>query len=126
MTAALQERQIVSNEWESLIRDQELDLSPYEAFYRDLHQHPELSLQEYQTAAKVATFLHNLDPAIKIKTAVGGNGLFGIFVNGAGKTLLLRADMDALPVAEKTGLDYASAEEATDSNGKRVSVMHGK
>lgn len=113
-------------EWEDHIRNYGLDLSPYEAFYRDLHQHPELSRQEHRTAAKIAKFLQSLHPDLEIRTKIGGNGLFGVFKNGAGNTLLLRADMDALPLAEKTGLDYASKEECSDSDGKKVSVMHGK
>ncbi len=77
-----------------------------EDLYRDLHQHPELSHQEHRTAAAVADRLRQA--GLAVTTDVGGTGVVGILRNGDGPTVLLRADMDALPVREDTGLPYAS------------------
>ena len=77
-----------------------------EELYRDLHQHPELSHQEHRTAAAVADRLQQT--GFEVTTGVGGTGVVGILRNGEGATVLLRADMDALPVLEDTGLPYAS------------------
>lgn len=93
-----------------------------EAFYRDLHSHPELSLQEHRTAEKAAGHLGQA--GFEVTTGVGGTGVVGLLHNGAGPTVMLRADMDALPVKEATGLPYASVEVGTDSEGNQVPVMH--
>lgn len=77
-----------------------------EDFYRDLHAHPELSHQEHRTASEVAKRLDG--SGFEVHTGVGGTGVVGVLANGAGPTVLLRADMDALPVEETTGLPYAS------------------
>jgi hippurate hydrolase len=77
--------------------------------YRDLHSHPELSSQEHRTAGIVATWLRELGH--EVVEGVGGTGVVGILRNGPGPTVLLRADMDALPVTEATGLPYASTVE---------------
>jgi hippurate hydrolase len=77
-----------------------------EDVYRDLHQHPELSFQEHRTATVVADRLATA--GFELTTGVGGTGVVGVLRNGAGPTVLLRADMDALPVREDTGLPYAS------------------
>ncbi len=77
-----------------------------EAMYRDLHQNPELSLQEFRTAGKMAEVLKTL--GFEVITGVGGNGVVGVFKNGSGPVVMLRTDMDALPVLEKTDLSYAS------------------
>ncbi|MFD9098622.1 amidohydrolase [Streptomyces collinus] len=84
-----------------------LPVSDLEDFYRDLHRHPELSLREHRTAGKLAGRLR----AAGFETAegVGGTGVAGVLRHGDGPTVLLRADMDALPVREETGLPYASA-----------------
>ncbi|WP_317444468.1 amidohydrolase [Streptomyces collinus] len=84
-----------------------LPVPDLEDFYRDLHRHPELSLSEHRTAGKLAGRLQ----AAGFETAegVGGTGVAGVLRNGDGPTVLLRADMDALPVREETGLPYASA-----------------
>lgn len=74
--------------------------------YRDLHRHPELSSQEHRTAGIVAGWLRDL--GLEVLEGVGGTGVVGILRNGPGPTIALRADMDALPVAEETGLPYAS------------------
>ncbi len=93
-----------------------------EDFYRHLHQHPELSHQEHQTAAAVAERLRGA--GCEVHEGLGGTGVVGILRNGDGPTVLLRADMDALPVLEATGLPYASAARATDPEGDEVPVAH--
>ena len=93
-----------------------------EGFYRDLHRHPELSHQEQRTAGLVADRLRR--GGYEVHEGVGGTGVVGVLQNGAGPTVLLRADMDALPVREATGLPYASTETATDADGHQVPVMH--
>jgi hippurate hydrolase len=77
-----------------------------DSLYRDLHQHPELSQREEKTAAKMAERLRKL--GFEVITGVGGTGVVGVLRNGQGPTVLLRTDMDALPVEDKTGLPYAS------------------
>ncbi len=77
-----------------------------DAFYQDLHQTPELSGQEEKTSAKLAERLRRL--GYQVTTGVGGYGVVALLRNGAGPTLMLRTDMDALPVQESTGLPYAS------------------
>ena len=90
--------------------------------YRDLHQHPELSLQETRTAGRLAEALRPL--GYEVTEQVGGTGVVGVLRNGEGPTVMLRADFDALPVEEKTGLPYASTARATDKDGHEVPVMH--
>lgn len=90
--------------------------------YRDLHAHPELSNAETRTAAEVARRLAVL--GVEVIEGVGGTGVVGVVRNGDGPTVLLRADMDALPVAEQTGLSYASTARGTDPDGNDVPVMH--
>jgi amidohydrolase len=96
-----------------------LDLA---AVYRDLHANPELSFQEHRTAGIVADHLAALGYAVT--TGVGVTGVVGVLTNGPGPTVLLRADMDALPVLEETGLDYASTARGTDADGHEVPLMH--
>jgi amidohydrolase len=96
-----------------------LDLA---AIYRDLHANPELSLQESRTAGIVARHLDSL--GYEVSTGIGGHGVVGVRRQGDGPTALLRADMDALPVEEQTGLPYASRVRATDQHGYDVPVMH--
>lgn len=94
-----------------------------EDIYRDLHQHPELSHQEHRTAGIVADRLRS--SGLEVTTGVGGTGVVGIFRNGDGPAVLLRADMDALPVQEATGLPYASEVTATPAaGGSPVRVAH--
>ncbi len=90
--------------------------------YLDLHQHPELSSHETQTAAKLATRLRSLGYDVTEK--VGGTGIVAVMKNGAGPTIMLRTELDALPVQEKTGLPYASKVVAKDDSGHDVPVMH--
>jgi amidohydrolase len=93
-----------------------------EDFYRHLHQHPELSHQEHDTAAAVARRLSGF--GYEVREGVGGTGVVGMLSNGDGPAVLLRADMDALPVKEQTGLPYASTVTARDADGTEVPVMH--
>ncbi|HKD18847.1 MAG TPA: amidohydrolase [Thermoanaerobaculia bacterium] len=92
------------------------------AFYMDLHRNPELSTHEEKTSKKVADRLRAL--GYEVTDHVGGFGVVAVMKNGKGPTLLLRADMDALPLAEKTGLPYASQVTAKDDSGNVVPVMH--
>jgi amidohydrolase len=92
------------------------------ALYLDLHQNPELSSHETQTAAKLATRLRNL--GFDVTEHVGGTGVVAILKNGAGPAVMLRTELDALPVEEKTGLAYASKVHAKDDAGHDVPVMH--
>lgn len=93
-----------------------------EDLYRDLHRHAELSHREHDTAAKVAERLGRA--GYQVHQGVGGTGVVGVLRNGVGPTVLLRADMDALPVREATGLPYASTVTATDADGDEVPVAH--
>src|SRR5574337_187036 len=97
-------------------------LSDLEALYTDIHAHPELSTQETRTADLAATHLRKA--GFDVTTGVGGTGVIGLLRNGDGPTVMLRADMDALPVAEATGLPYASKVTAKDKDGHTVPVMH--
>jgi hippurate hydrolase len=90
--------------------------------YRHLHRTPELSTHEKDTAARMAQELR--DVGAKVTTGIGGHGVIGVVENGSGNVLMLRADMDALPVAEQTGLPYASKVRTTDERGTTVGVMH--
>ncbi|HEY3202499.1 MAG TPA: amidohydrolase [Thermoanaerobaculia bacterium] len=93
-----------------------------EALYIDLHRTPELSRHEEQTSAKLAERLRKL--GYDVTDHVGGFGVVAVMKNGKGPTVLVRADMDALPVEEKTGLPYASKVTTKDDSGATVSVMH--
>jgi metal-dependent amidase/aminoacylase/carboxypeptidase family protein len=93
-----------------------------EKLYIDLHQNPELSLHEEKSAAKMATRLKAL--GYEVTTGVGGYGVAALLKNGKGPTVLVREDMDALPVEERTGLPYASKVTTKDDTGATVSVMH--
>ncbi len=93
-----------------------------ENFYRDLHSHPELSHQERRTAERVVERLRSA--GYDVHEGVGGTGVVGVLRRGDGPTVLLRADMDALPVREATGLPYASTATAIDGEGNEVPVMH--
>src|SRR3954470_7488434 len=93
-----------------------------EDLYRDIHAHPELSLQERRTAGLAAGRLRAA--GYEVTEGVGGTGVVGLLANGDGPTVMLRADMDALPIREATGLPYASTATATDPDGQEVPVMH--
>ncbi|MHC5262735.1 amidohydrolase [Streptomyces sp. UC4497] len=92
------------------------------ALYEDLHAHPELSFQEFRTAAVVAERLR--EQGWEVTEGVGGTGVVGVLANGEGPVVLLRADMDGLPVKERTQLPYASQEMGVDGEGIKVPVMH--
>jgi amidohydrolase len=98
------------------------DLAELAEVYRDLHAHPELAFAEHRTAEIITARLRGL--GYQTTPGVGRTGVVGILANGAGPTVLLRADMDALPVLEQTGLDYASDVRAKDAAGRDVPVMH--
>ena len=98
-------------------------LAHLEDLYRDLHAHPELSFQEHRTAGIVAEWLHEAD-GVEVLEGIGGTGVVGVISNGPGPIVALRADMDALPVKEATGLPYASTEIGTDPEGNTVPVAH--
>jgi hippurate hydrolase len=101
----------------------DLDPAPDLAdLYRDLHAHPEPSFAEHRTAGIAAGRLRAL--GYEVTTGVGGTGVVGVLRNGAGPVALLRADMDALPVLERTGLPYASAATTTGPDGGTVPLMH--
>jgi amidohydrolase len=89
--------------------------------YKDLHRHPELSMQEFATARTIEEKLTGWGYRVQ---RIGGTGVVGVLENGTGACVLARADIDALPVTEATGLDYASTATGTDTDGSTVGVMH--
>jgi amidohydrolase len=93
-----------------------------EAFYQDLHRHPELSHQEHHTARRVGDRLHG--DGFTVTSGIGGTGVVGVLANGSGPAVLLRCELDALPVREETGAPYASTATATDASGHQVPVDH--
>ena len=93
-----------------------------EEIYKDIHRNPELSMQEFRTSKIAADYLTSYH--YEVSTKIGGTGVVGILKNGEGPTVMLRADMDALPVAEATGLPYASKVKAIDNEGVQVGVSH--
>jgi hippurate hydrolase len=106
------------------------ELSPFvdsiypslEELYKHLHQNPELSLQEEKTAQMMASELKK--SGFEVIENIGGYGVAGILRNGSGPTLLIRTDMDALPLEEKTGLPYASKAKGVNAAGNEVNIMH--
>src|SRR5512146_3013780 len=97
-------------------------LPDLESVYKDIHSHPELSMQENRTAGIAAEKLRAA--GYEVTTGIGKTGVVGLQRNGDGPTVMLRADMDALPVKEATALPYASTVTATDAVGTVVPVMH--
>ena len=93
-----------------------------EQLYKHLHAHPELALQEEQTAARLTAELHKAGFTVTEK--IGGHGVVGVFRNGKGPTVLIRTEMDGLPITENTGLPYASKARARSRDGLEVGVMH--
>src|SRR5574338_684134 len=99
------------------------DLLPdLEALYKDIHAHPELSMRETRTANIAAERLRAA--GFDVTTGVGKTGVVGLLRNGDGPVVMLRADMDALPVKEATGVAYASTISAKDAAGETVPVAH--
>jgi amidohydrolase len=99
------------------------DLTPYESLYKHFHSHPELSNQEVNTAKTISQYLSQLN-AYEIHTNIGGHGLAGVLKNGPGKVIMLRSDMDALPIQERTSLPYASTVTVSDTEGVMKPAMH--
>jgi amidohydrolase len=93
-----------------------------EGLYRDLHEHPELAFHEERTASTLAERLRAL--GFEVTTGVGQTGLVAILRNGSGPVVMLRTELDALPIEEKTGLPFASKSKGVDSEGKEVPVSH--
>ncbi len=93
-----------------------------ESLYVHLHRHPELSLEEKETSERLASELRKL--GYDVTTGVGGYGVVGVLKNGTGPTVMLRTDMDALPLVENTGLPFASTVRTKDASGAEVGVMH--
>src|SRR5579864_3063919 len=110
-----------SQQAQSVLANLKAVLPDLESVYKDIHSHPELSMQEKRTAGIAAEHLRA--SGYEVTTGVGNTGVVGVFRNGDGPTVMLRADMDALPVREATGLPYASKVTA-EQNGKPVPVMH--
>ena len=98
------------------------DMPQLMTLYRDLHANPELSMQEVRTPAKLAAEMRRL--GFKVTEKVGKTGVVAVMENGPGPVLMLRADMDALPVVEQTGLPFASKVKATARSGVETGVMH--
>lgn len=92
------------------------------ALYKELHANPELSLHETETAARVAKELREV--GLEVTEKVGGHGIVGVLKNGDGPVILVRTDLDALPVKEQTGAPYASTKVVKDDLGREVNVMH--
>ena len=97
-------------------------LSDTVSFYQDLHAHPELSGAEHRTAGRVAVALESA--GYSVTTGLGGTGVIGVLKNGAGPAVMIRGDMDGLPITENTGLPYASTVRAEWADGREVGVMH--
>lgn len=98
------------------------DMPELMELYRDLHAYPELSFQEHRTAAKLAAIARDL--GFEVTESVGQTGVVAVMRNGDGPTVLLRADMDGLPVAEQTGLTFASKQVGTPASGVESGIMH--
>jgi amidohydrolase len=105
----------------NLIYSKEIQVNLLE-LYKELHSNPELSYQEYETSKKLASVLENI--GYQVTRNVGGNGIVALLENGDGNTVMFRADMDGLPVEEKTGASYASKKRVKNLDGEEVFTMH--
>jgi len=105
----------------NLIYSKEIQVNLLE-LYKELHANPELSYQEYETSKKLASVLENI--GYQVTRNVGGNGIVALLENGDGNTVMFRADMDGLPVEEKTGASYASKKRVKNPDGEEVFTMH--
>jgi len=92
------------------------------ALYEDLHRNPELSMQEVETAARIAKELRAA--GFEVTEKAGGHGIVAVLKNGEGPVILVRTDLDGLPVTEQTGAPYASKKVVKDDLGREVGVMH--
>ena len=99
----------------------EADYPKLDALYKDIHAHPEVAFQEVKTAAKLAAEMRAL--GFEVTEKIGKTGLAAIYKNGDGPTIMVRTELDALPMEEKTGLAYASRDK-TDWNGQDTFVAH--
>lgn len=108
---------------QSIVDTHQPDFPLYADFYRDVHRHPEISAMEEDTAKKVAAHLERL--GYTVHTGIGGHGVVGVLQNGpGGKTILMRAELDALPIQEQTDLPYRSQHRMLDRYGHERPVMH--
>ena len=107
------------SELESVLEREQASL---EGLYRDLHSSPELSFMEFNTSARLAGELRSL--GFEVHEGIGGNTLVGLYSNGDGPVVMVRTDMDALPIEEQTGLPYASKVITSDLEGNQVAAMH--
>lgn len=115
---------MASQSLKDVLASASVDLSPYETLYKHFHTHPELSHQEKITSETAISHLSKLNE-YELHTHIGGYGFAGVLRNGSEKTILLRADMDGLPVKELTGLPYASTVTVPDKElGTNRPVMH--
>ena len=105
----------------NLIYSKEIQVNLLE-LYKELHANPELSYQEYETSKKLASVLESI--GYQVTRNVGGNGVVALLENGDGNTVMFRADMDGLPVEEKTGASYASKNRVKNLEGEEVFTMH--
>ena len=110
------------NSAEPVLKALDPALPDLEALYKDVHANPELSMQETRTAGLAADRLRAA--GYEVTAGVGKTGVVGLLRNGDGPIVMLRADMDALPIEEATGLPYASKVKAKDCEGKTVPVGH--
>ena len=120
--STVESAELVAHRAAELLAGLEDSLPSWSELYRDLHRHPELSMQEHRTAAIVAQHLR--DAGYEVTEGLGHTGVVGLLRNGVGPIVMLRGDMDALPVKEQTGLDYASQAIGTTPDGSTVPVMH--
>lgn len=110
------------NDIAHLLKHHTTDLSWQRAFYEDLHQHPELSGHEQETAGRILRKLADFD--CEVTSGIGGHGIVAVFRNGDGPCVLFRADFDALPIQESTGVPFASTRVSPGPDGNPTGVMH--
>ncbi len=120
--AGLGEANVSASVLSRVDRSIEENLDGWVEFYKHCHANPELSLLEEKTSARIAERLEQA--GISVTRKVGGHGVVGVLENGDGPTVLIRTDMDALPVSEETGLPFASRAQVTKEDGSKVGVMH--
>src|SRR5689334_21951628 len=111
-----------ANVTEPVLKNLDRIIPDLETLYKNIHAHPELSMQETRTAGIAADRLRSA--GYDVTTGVGKTGVVGLLRNGDGPTVMLRADMDALPIEEATGLPYASKIKMKDRQGNTVPVGH--
>lgn len=105
-----------------ILKHYEVNAQNLAELYQQFHSQPELSGKEVLTSKRLANALKNA--GCEVHEGIGGHGVVGVLKNGKGRVLMIRADMDALPLIEKTGLPYASKVQVRDDNGNLVGVMH--